>query len=296
LWSLLFYSSASFGVFAKESSLDRLLALDLQTVNVPFPTYYSEGVRARAENLAKYLAEMQRFFDHSLGLKPKFNLAVLSSNDWKKVTNLPYGLPQASDAAPYLIILPATSRGFAFDLIMARIPAVPSGPLQEHLRQKRVALETLVEQFVDTFPAYHELGHILSDLYLIDNRYAWLGEFTASYFAYSFAYERDHETKILCDVFGRPSHARPKHTLLADFERLHAEVEDVGWYQGMFELRIRELYPDKRLEFLKELQAHFPLRNASSREQSRKLSPKEVIEILERIAPGFRQWAEGFGD
>ena len=85
-----------------------------------------------------------------------------------------------------------------------------------------------------------------------------LNEFVASYFAYAFVSERKPESKRVFDLLGRPSKLRPKNTTLDDFERLYIRVDDYGWYQGMFERRIQELYPKMGLQFLKELKRLFP--------------------------------------
>jgi hypothetical protein len=46
--------------------------------------------------------------------------------------------------------------------------------------------------------------------------------------------------KGVVGLSGRPSKIRPRNTSLEDFERLYGEVDDYGWYQGMFEARIPE--------------------------------------------------------
>jgi hypothetical protein len=102
-------------------------------------------------------------------------------------------------------------------------------------------------------------------------------------------------------LFGRPSQTRPKHTTLADFEQLYFLVDDYGWYQGMFERRIQEMYPQAGLQFIKELKRQFPRTAGIPGGVSipdpvvNRLPPEVALEKLEAIAPGFKAWAAGFG-
>jgi len=50
-----------------------------------------------------------------------------------------------------------------------------------------------------------------------------------------------------------------QHTSLEDFEHLYMRVDDPGWYHGMFEAHIREIYPKLGLGFLSDLRKAFPL-------------------------------------
>ena len=70
----------------------------------------------------------------------------------------------------------------------------------------------------------------------------------------------------------------------------------MGWYQGMFEQRIQELYPSAGLTFIKNVQKRFPSQGPQHSDQSAKISAVEVVQELEEIAPGFQAWAKGFGD
>jgi hypothetical protein len=126
-----------------------------------------------------------------------------------------------------------------------------------------------------------------------------LNEFVASYFAYAFVSERKPELKAVEDLCGRPTSVRPKNTTLTDFERLYLSVDDVGWYHGMFSLRIKEAYPKMGIQFLKELKLQFPAAaaqtaGASPNGEMKAMPPEEALDKVESISPGFQVWARGF--
>ena len=183
--------------------------------------------------------------------------------------------------------------------MMARKEAIPAEVLQGYLGSNRRTFEAAADDFVDII-GFHELGHSLSGEYGIKAGCHWLHEFVASYFAYTFLSERRPESKRVFDLLGRPSKAMPKNTTLADFERLYDRVDDYGWYQGMFEGRIQELYPKMGIQFLKELKRQFPADGVlpkdspASKAVNKSMTPTEVLEKLEAIAPGFQAWAKGF--
>ncbi len=288
----------NFGVEAQTNRLQRVIELGLPSLTNPISAYYSDGARARAEQLQTDIRHMNVFFHESLGIQADVTLAMLNSNDWKRVYQDPYGLPGVAGKPP-VIFMPAQSGGFAFHLAMARKEAIPAEVLQGYLEANHRTFEAVADDFVDII-GFHELGHVLCDAYGIRPGRHWLNEFVASYFAYAFLSERKPESKRVFDLLGRPSQVRPKNTTLADFERLYDRVDDYGWYQGMFESRIRELYPKMGLQFLKELKRQFPRATGSAKDAAaveavdKPIAHAQALEKLEVIAPGFQAWAKGF--
>ena len=238
---------------------------------------------------------MIRFYRIRLGLQENVSLAVLNAGDWAKVSRIPYGLPNRVYGTPSVILMPATSGGLAFHLMLARKDAIPADVLKAFLATNHTTFETAADEFVDTI-GFHELGHDLCDHYQIDPKCLWLGEFIAGYFDYAYLAERRQDAKRVFGLLGRPSRVRPKNTTLADFERLYTGVDDYGWYQGMFETRIQELYPRMGLQFLKELRRRFPATAGKHKEipVPNPVAPEPLLEELEKVAPGFKDWAKGF--
>jgi hypothetical protein len=195
--------------------------------------------------------------------------------------------------------MPATSGGAAYQMMLARREAIPPEVLQAFVESNHTTFEAAADQFVDLI-GFHELGHQLCRVYAIDWQVHWLDEFIATCFLYAYISERKPEMKPVFELLGRPSKTRPKNTSLEDFERLYVRVDDYGWYQGMFEVRVRELYPKMGLKFLEELRRRFPASANTSKEPrangeaANSVSPASVLEQVEQIAPGFRAWAQGF--
>jgi hypothetical protein len=286
------------GYVALHEFLPRVVKLDLPSLPGPVPTYYDHGAKTRAERLQADIREMNTFYQERLGVQVAVNLAVLNSNQWTRVNPIPFGLPGVHGEPP-VVFIPAYSGGYAFRKMLARKEAIPADVLQDHLRTSQQTFEAASDDFVD-FIALHELGHALLVHYGIDPGSHWLNEFLASYFGYAFLAERRPERKPVIALFGRPPQTHPKHTTLADFERLYLLVEDYAWYQGRFEQRIQEMYPRAGLQFIKDLKRALPRTAPIPDGVSipdpvvNRLAPEVVVEKLEAIAPGFRAWAKGF--
>jgi hypothetical protein len=278
--------------------LPRVVKLDLPSLPGPVPTYYDHGAKTRAERLQADIRGMNGFYQEQLGVQVAVNLAVLNSNQWTRVNPIPFGLPGVHGDPP-VVFIPAYSGGYASRKLLDRKEAIPAEVLQDYLRTSQRSFEAASDDFVD-FIALHELGHALLVHYGIDPSCNWLNEFLASYFGYAFLAERRPERKPVIALFGRPPQTHPKHTTLADFERLYFLVDDYAWYQGRFERRIQEMYPQAGLQFIKDLKRVLP-RTVPIPEGVaipdpvvNRLPPEVVIERLETIAPGFQAWARGF--
>ncbi len=304
--------------------LERLKALGLARLGGPTEAYCSRGAESRAQKLQAMIDDMNTFFQKRMGIKADVTLAVLNSPDWTKmvivvlpeeqnlgetaalsspdrtkiIPSVPYGLPCFAGDPP-VIFMPATSGGVAYQQMMARKEAIPPEVLHAFVKSNHTAFEAAADQFVDLI-GFHELGHQLARVYAVDPQVHWLHEVIATYFLYAYISERKPEMKPVFELLGRPSKIRPRNTSLEDFERLYLRVDDYGWYQGMFEVRVRELYPKMGLKFLEDLRRKFPAsanlpkEQPANREAARGISPASVLEQVEQIAPGFQTWAQGF--
>jgi hypothetical protein len=291
--TLAFFSVAESRAIAQTNLLEQVVELGLPKLDGRITTYYSSGAEARARKLQAAFTDMNAFFEQQLGIRAEATLAVLNSNDWSRVDVYPYGLGHV-DGDPLVIFMPATSGGLAFHFMMRRKDAIPADLLSAYLETNHTTFEAVADDFVDC-TGFHEVGHILSRRYGIDPKCNWLNEFVASYFDYAFIAERRPALKKVFDLLGRPSKIRPKHTTLTDFERLYMDVDDPGWYHGMFERHIQELYPKMGIQFLKELHNRFPAADPEKENPTHNpVSPEEVVSQLEKFAPGFESWAKGF--
>jgi len=274
--------------------LSRIKELGLQNIDGKIPAYYSAGHREHAEMLQSRIDDMNTFFQARLGVHANVVLALLDSKGWTDVTGDPYGIAMVS-GKPLVIFMPATSDNPTFGLIRARKESIPPETLRAFLRDNQIPFEAAVSQFVDLV-GFHELGHVLTLNFGIDPQDHFLSEFLASYWSYAYIWERQPEWKRVFDLFGRPSKIRPQHTSLEDFEHLYMRVDDPGWYHGMFEAHIREIYPKFGLGFLSDLRKEFPLSGEplAYSPPERRLEVGQIVERLDKIAPGFRAWLATF--
>jgi hypothetical protein len=63
------------------------------------------------------------------------------------------------------------------------------------------------------------------------------------------------------------------------------QTNNYGWYQGQLIGRVRQIYPMRGLDFLKEVRAAFP------RGEAPRLGSDEALRRVERIDPSFGDWA-----
>lgn len=274
--------------------LDQVANHGLARLDNQVETYYSAGAKARAIKLEAAISDMIAYYRQKLSIETPVYLAVLDSADWKALSESPYGLPNVNGPPP-VVFMPATSGGLAFQLVLGRREAIPTEILSRFLKENSMTFEEVADGFVDVI-GYHELGHVLCWEYGIDVPTHWLNELMASYFAYAFIYERLPEARSIFDLCGRPSKVRPKNTTLEDLERLYAAVDDYGWYQGMFEARIKEIYPKIGLQFIENVKQRFPRAEGAAADSSaaKEITPQQVVMEVEKFAPGFEDWAKEF--
>lgn len=288
--------------------MGKIKELGIPSLTGKVPAYYSSKHRQHAEKLQSAIEDMNAFFMERVGVQTKVTLLLLDSKDWKAVTGRPYVLPFVWNAAlesdglvvtgsPWVIFVPATTGSPAFSLLMARKEAIPRETLQTFLKANNTTFEAVVDQFVDVI-GFHEFGHTLTANFGIATSNAWFEEFLAHYWSYAYISERQPKWKHVFDLLGRPSAVRPQNTSLEDFERLITQVDDYGWYQGMFEARIREIYPKLGLRFLTDLRKGLPRTDESPSffaPLATRMKPEELLRRLETISPGFQKWvADGF--
>ena len=295
-WSTLFACCLCTGRAQEPNLVARMKELDLSSLSGAVATYYSAPHRQHAEELQAAIADMKDYYHGRLGVETSVSLALLDAKDWKRVTGHDYSLPFAGGEPP-VIIMPATSDNPVFSLIEARKEAIPPEQLQAYLGDHHTTFAAIAAVCGDLI-GFHELGHHLSERFGIDLQNHWMSEFVATYWSYEYIFDRRPEWKGVFDLIARPSKVRPRNTSLEDFERLYTRVDDYGWYQGMFEQGVREMYPRLGSKFLRDLKEAFPRspgQRASEEERvATRVKPAELIRRLDRIAPGFRKWAEEF--
>ena len=229
------------------------------------------------------------FFERKLNSKVELSLAVLTQNEWKQVRAVPYGLPNVS-SPPHVAFLPATADGVVTVDALSLKNNLSAETLKK-LKSSGYTFEQAAIKLVDVI-GLHELGHTYAvRLGLTPPRpNKWFSEFLASYFAYAYLSEKHPKLAAMFYVMAADlalEGPRPKYTSLEDFERLYSGVgpKNYGWYQGRFLQRVAQVYHAKGWAFVTDVLNAFPAAEGEA------LDVEVVIRRLEKICPGFVEWA-----
>lgn len=263
-----------------QSTLEKVRALQLNSIDSDIVAYYAEGFKERAESNLNLLNKSIGFFEDNFGAKQPFSIAVIDSVNWKKITPIPYGLPFVS-GPPYIVCLPADSKNILSNTILTAINGY------ELDAQYGMTNDEIVNLFVSLI-GFHELGHIYANAYGISFPNRWTYEFAATYFAYSYVdqgFQKERDIWIdVSDILVKE--INPRYTSLNDFEEMYVSVgvENYAWYQVVFLLRVKELYKDQGINFLTNLKNH----------QWSTTSRYHYLNEMEEIGSGFKTWAQKF--
>lgn len=270
----------------RDSIRARVRAVATDSIPADITSYFVGDSREHARKLASMLQESRDFYRDSLHVDVALNLAVLDSARWVQVSPQPYGLLNV-DAA--MVFMPATPHGVVAEAYRRLEPRLPRAVL-DSLAKLHLSWENAINEMVDLV-AYHEIGHSFIAQFGIRAPNLWLNEMLATYLAYAFMRARHPELASLWDVMCDADLAAytPVHRTLEDLETLYSRVgaDNYVWYQSQLQPRIRAIYSTQGFDFLRRVKEVFPIGTAT-------LPPSEVLQRLERVAPGFTEWAKVF--
>jgi hypothetical protein len=221
-----------------------------------------------------------KFYEENFDARQSFALAIIDSVGWKRITQIPYGLPFVS-GPPYIVCLPASSKNVLSEIISTAMDR------HELNTNKGMSQEEIINLFISLI-GFHELGHIYAIAYGISFPNKWIFEFAATYFAYFYL---EQNFPIQSEIWGEVSEIlvrelEPSTTSLNDFEEMYVRVgvDNYAWYQAAFLIRVIEVYRQQGIEFLKKLKTY----------QWPSDSPSEYLKEMETISPGFVTWAKNY--
>jgi hypothetical protein len=272
---------------APPSLLDAVRSAAPQQVDGPIPAHFSPGADERARALQKVLLDASAFYKERLGVAPAFTLALLDPPAWKSVAigGTPYGLPFVAGSPP-VMVLPFRQEGAVVTGYMANASRLPADVVKL-VEASRRPFAAHVTDMVDLV-GYHELGHLYVGEFGIYPHTVWFNEMLASYFGYAFMAERLPDMARTWEIVSRSDGGiRPQYRSLADFERLYFGVgaDNYIWYQGRFSERVFAIFAVERLDFLRKVKNAFPS------PANEKLASDTLLDRLENIRPGFKEWA-----
>jgi hypothetical protein len=272
-------------------TLSRVQKLNLESLPGPVPTYYSPGMRPRAEMLQRRVREAVTFFETRYQTPVTVSLAILNESH---LTSVAPGSPAGmfASVAPLIVVVPAFPESGIVAQIFRKAHAAATSPEARRAWERlAVSHEAAVSQVLDAM-VLHEVGHTYVNGALgFRNVARWLNEFMATYIAYTFLRSREPaaiETwnAVSLDIVDA---IQPSTRRLDEFNRLYVGVgiETYGWFQSHFNLGVTAMLPQKQdANWFEELRA------AGLDKDSRSLTTSELVDRLDRIAPGLKRWAE----
>ena len=274
----------------EEGRLERVQALKTPRLDGIVPTYYTPGYQQHARDLQRFVIGEMGFAQRRLGVQLPLSLAVLDRTQWSAVERqLPYPMPSV-DGEPPVALMPADWS--AAEDFFAKEGDIDS-KTREELAEHHSAWHEAGHRSGDLIGG-HELGHAVVTAYGIHAGTRWLNELLASYVLYAYLQSERRDLLWLIDIVQESNHLRlPQHHVsLEDFESQYMDIlandgENYGWYQGQFLERVKSVYSQQGLDFLKRVRTAFP-KGSSPHEQ---LGNAETLRRLEQFSPGFTAWA-----
>lgn len=266
------------------TALEQVRGLRLDSLAGPMPVHYSATFADRAREVQGVLREGAQFFADSLGVRTEVRVALLSEADWRRISQVPYGVPYVQGS---VVFVPAAGDG-AVSADFLRLEAQASPAARAKVAESGVSYADNARRITDLI-GYHELGHGYTQALGIRPHTRWFSEFLATYMAYGYLHRmrpplaRGWEAMMRAKLDAAP----PTHTSLADFERLYIRVgpENYHWYQAAFAALAAEVFQAQGLGFLARVREAFPAGQGPA------LDSDAVLARLEQIHPGFQAWA-----
>jgi hypothetical protein len=279
----------SLGDSESATQLKTLLGFNNPSLPGDVPIYYSPGYQAHAKIIQDFLSGERNFYRRELGIDFALTAAVLDAKQWGLVQQRgPYGVPNVSLAPPYLALIPAD-----WNDTHLGIPPKPEDANPLLVKEVRDSGQEWKATFFRGFDAVigHEFGHAATRVYGIKPPTYWMDEFLATYFEIAYAHQERPDFLFPIRIFNLAGLDYPHpYSTLDEFEAqmrsFALSPPNYGWYQSMFWKRGEDVFARKGLLYLTEMKVAFPAGGTSEN-----LSSVELLRKLDRICPGFTEWA-----
>lgn len=213
-------------------------------------TYYSNGSKTQAENMAMRCDSVIAFYKTILNFEPTVNLLVLSPADWNIYTNFPvYGMPHYNDSQTLIVASEDN------DFWKSFIP--PLDQLSTALTQQISSTYTdsnnnlSMRSFFDLL-AIHELGHAYHGQGELKMQRLWMGELFANILLHTYIARKEPDLLPSLTVFPQMvvSSTNPDglaYKSLSDLESNYAVIgqqypNNYGWYQSKWHIAAGTIY------------------------------------------------------
>jgi hypothetical protein len=285
-------------------SLDSVVALGLDSITGTAVAYFRPADRDRAVGLHELLEEFLAVYRERANVARTFRVAVLRPEDWRRVTPLPYGLPNNSGIADDLLLAATTPP----DSIGAR--SLPRGRLMDHLVIGHEGGHLLTWALMpDELRAYAESEDdpppdVARQFATLRRVPGWYWEFAANYFATAFLETLYPDDASAWRAFftsatnGDP----PRFTNLAEWYGavMQAMANDStpyvltregglnqSWFQGVTSLAADHVYDQVGFAFVDHVRRTVRGEAAPTSAQ--------LVDEIEAVAPGFKARLDRLG-
>jgi hypothetical protein len=270
--------------------IERIKSLGLESLPGTMQTFYSPHADARARDLQGLLGGEIVYYAHQfrVGFGP-VTLAVLNAEQWPKVAGAePFGMPSVDGTMPAVVVMPASWNDVTWMVVPKREEAPPA-LLRKALAHGRTWDQVKFEgcDGIGT----HEIGHFIVRQLAIDPQTHWFNEFLASYVGYAYLKAKKPGQALSNEIFWTVGLKNTPHqfTKLDDFESKYDELQEkypgnYGWYQLALDQRVIEVFKESGLAYLRRVRRELP-KGAPA------LDSSQLLEKLEVISPGWKQWA-----
>ncbi len=271
--------------------MDAIRSLGLDSIPGAMPTFYSPHAEARAKYLQGLLGGEIGFYTSQFHVRFRpVTMAVLNAEQWPKVAgDEPYGMPSIGGTEPSVFVMPASWDGVTW-MVVPRREQVPPAVLRDALANGK-QWDQVKYEGCDGIGT-HEIGHAIITQLKIGPQTHWFSEFLASYVGYAYLKATDPRQALSNEIFWTVglSNAPHRFTKLDDFDDKYDELQErypgnYGWYQLALDQRVIEIYRQRGLRFLRQVQARFPIGGPA-------LNSAQVLDKLEAISPGWKAWSE----
>src|SRR5262245_9012270 len=204
------------------------------------PTFASEGLEERAASVGRIAADSHEYLAGLLGFRPEAQLLVVGEEDWPRVSEALYGLPNANNGT--LVVAgtePPLWSSFAEMVQPEDQAAFDAG-------YRTSGAEIKLGTFMDLI-AVREVAHVFHGGTQHFPR-LWLQEFFANLCTHAWVIERAPQDLETLTTLPRLAAKSPPeawaHSSRDDFERLYSDVggPNYVWYQFRLQVEAGALY------------------------------------------------------
>ena len=273
---------------AQDTSVKASMPVGIEELNgFTQKIYYSTGYNERARDIAVFMEQAGKYFQHEIGFTPKTNMYILGPKNWKDFAAKPlldvYGFPHNLDQVR--LVIGAEDN----DFWRSFLPPVDQLPPPIATQIKKAYGKTdgsySMMPFFDLL-ALHEMGHSYTAQAGLKMQRNWMSELFVNIMLHTYVAEKQPELLPALEAFPNMvvggGTADYKFTSLEDFEKLYATLgmgpKNYGWYQCKLHSAAKDIYNAGGKKVLKKLWK-------ALKKHQEKMTDEEFVSMLKKVHP-----------